>query len=149
MPWSRATLLDKTQRERAQPTTGSASAEEGGREPVGDRVDDQQRGRAAAAIRTFIAGRTLGDYKTDLMLRSAVERQFEILGEALSRALRLDPGLQERLAASRGAIDFRNVIAHEHDALAAATVWDIACNELPGLATDAASELSHLEAERR
>jgi uncharacterized protein with HEPN domain len=104
---------------------------------------------AAAAIRTFIAGRTLGDYKADLMLRSAVERQFEILGEALSRALRLDPALQERLPASRGAIDFRNVIAHECDALAAATVWDIAGNELPGLAADAASELSHLEAERR
>ena len=103
---------------------------------------------AAAAIRTFIAGRTLGDYQADLMLRSAVERQFEILGEALTRALRVDPGLKTRLPASRGAIDFRNVIAHEYDALAAATVWDIACNELPGLAADAASELARLDAER-
>jgi len=99
---------------------------------------------AAEAIRTFIAGRTPDDYKADLMLRSAVERQLEILGEALSRALRLDPGLQARLPASRGAIDFRNVIAHEYDALSAATVWDIARNELPSLASDAAAELARL-----
>jgi uncharacterized protein with HEPN domain len=101
---------------------------------------------AAAAIRLFIAGRTLSDYEADLMLRSAVERQFEILGEALTRALRLDPILQTRLQAARGAIDFRNVIAHEYDALSAATVWDIAVNELPGLAADAAAELARLGA---
>jgi len=97
---------------------------------------------AAAAIGGFIAGRTLDDYKADLMLRSAVERQFEILGGALARALRVDPGLRERLPASRGAIDFRNVIAHEYDALSATTVWDIARNELPALAADAAAELA-------
>jgi uncharacterized protein with HEPN domain len=113
------------------------------------RVHLQDTVTAAAAIAGFIAGRTLDDYKADLMLRSAVERQFEILGEALARALRLDPTLQSRLPASRGAIDFRNVIAHEYDALAAATVWDIACNELPGLAADAAAELSSLGTEHR
>ena len=101
---------------------------------------------ASEAIRAFIAGRTLGDYQTDLMVRSAVERQFEIIGEALARALRLDPTLQMRLPASRGAIDFRNVIANEYDALSAATVWDVARNELPGLASDAAAELARLEA---
>jgi uncharacterized protein with HEPN domain len=99
---------------------------------------------AAEAVSTFIAGRTLTDYQADLMLRSAVERQFEILGEALARALRLDSGLQDRLPAARGAIDFRNVIAREYDALSAATVWDIAQNELPGLAADAAAELARL-----
>jgi uncharacterized protein with HEPN domain len=113
------------------------------------RVYVQDMVTAAGAIRTFIAGRTLDEYKANLMLRSAVERQFEILGEALARALRLDPGLQTRLPACRGAIDFRNVIAHEYDALSAATVWDIARNELPGLAADAAAELARLDAERR
>ena len=104
---------------------------------------------AAAAIGGFVAGRTLDGYKADLMLRSAVERQFEILGEALARALLLDPELQERLPASRGAIDFRNVIAHEYDALAAATVWDIACNELPALAADVTAEFARREAAER
>lgn len=96
---------------------------------------------AAEAIAGFIAGRTLDDYGADLMLRSAVERQFEILGEAMRRAMTADPGLSERLPASRGVIDFRNVIAHEYDVLSAATVWDIACNELPLLAADVTQEL--------
>ena len=104
---------------------------------------------AAEAIHAFIAGRTLRDYRDDLMLRSAVERQFEILGEAMTRALRADAGLSQRLAASRGAIDFRNVVAHEYDALSPTTVWDIARNELPALAKEAAAELSRLDAERR
>lgn len=110
------------------------------------RVYLQDMVTAAAAIRAFIAGRTLDDFEADLMLRSAVERQFEILGEALARALRLDQELQTRIPASRGAIDFRNVISHEYDALSAATVWDIASNELPGLAADTAAELARLEA---
>ena len=104
---------------------------------------------AAEAIRGFIAGRTLRDYQADLMLRSAVERQFEILGEALARALRADAGLGERVGAVRGAIDFRNVIAHEYDTLSAAAVWDIARNELPALARDVAAELARLVTGRR
>ena len=108
------------------------------------RVDLHDVVAAAGAISTFLAGRTLRDYRQDLMLRSAVERQFEILGEAMTRALHTDPGLGERLTASRGAIDFRNVVAHEYDALSPATVWDIARHELPALATEAATELSRL-----
>jgi uncharacterized protein with HEPN domain len=104
---------------------------------------------AAGAIRGFVAGRTLRDYQSDLMLRSAVERQFEILGEALARALRADAGLAERVGAVRGAIDFRNVIAHEYDTLSAAAVWDIARNELPPLAEEVAAELARLGTERR
>lgn len=103
---------------------------------------------AAAAIREFTTGRTLRDYRDDLMLRSAVERQFEIIGEAMTRALRAEPDLNQRLAASRGAIDFRNVIVHDYDALSPATVWDIARHELPKLAREAAAELARLDVDQ-
>jgi len=45
----------------------------------------------------FNAGKTFSDYSTDPMLRSAVERQFEIIGETLVQALRLDPSLSSRM----------------------------------------------------
>ena len=43
--------------------------------------------RAAALLNEFTDGETFADYKRDAMLRAAVERQFEIIGEAMARAL--------------------------------------------------------------
>ncbi len=42
---------------------------------------------ACRLIDEFIAGRSFDDYQADAMLRSAVERQLEIVGEALNQAL--------------------------------------------------------------
>jgi uncharacterized protein with HEPN domain len=116
--------------------------------PRDTRVHLHDARAAAETVRDFIGGRTLEDYRSDLMLRSAVERQFEILGEALGRAIKVEPGLQEWVPALRGAIDFRNVIAHEYDRLADATIWDIACNELPALLADLEAELARRDASR-
>ncbi|MBA4370945.1 MAG: hypothetical protein C0418_05130 [Coriobacteriaceae bacterium] len=98
---------------------------------------------AASAIAEFLDGRGLDDYRDDRMLRSAVERQFEIIGEALNRALKVDPTLGDRLPAARGAIDFRNVVTHDYDRLADEHVYDIATGALPRLAEDVARELEH------
>ena len=46
---------------------------------------------AADSIATFVQGRSFADYAGELMLRSAVERQFEIAGEALTRLSREAP----------------------------------------------------------
>lgn len=43
---------------------------------------------AAALVTSFAAGKTFADYEHDPLLRSAIERQLEIIGEALSQALR-------------------------------------------------------------
>lgn len=90
---------------------------------------------AADAIATFTSGRTLDDYRSDLMLRSAVERQFEILGEAMTRALRAERGIAAAIDSARGVVDFRNVIAHDYEVLSDETVWDVAIGRLPALRT--------------
>lgn len=44
--------------------------------------------RAAEVLREFTAGRSFDQYRNDAMLRAAVERQFEIIGEAMARLAR-------------------------------------------------------------
>ena len=48
--------------------------------------------RAADSIAAFVESRSFADYAADLMLRSAVERQFEIAGEAFNRLSQEVPG---------------------------------------------------------
>ncbi|MCQ8103788.1 DUF86 domain-containing protein [Methylomonas sp. SURF-2] len=45
---------------------------------------------AAEAILEFVAGKTVADYRSDRLLRSAVERQFEIIGEALNQLCKIE-----------------------------------------------------------
>jgi uncharacterized protein with HEPN domain len=88
---------------------------------------------AAEAVGSFVVGRTLEDYRRNLMLRSAVERQLEILGEAMARALKVEPGLGLLVPDARRIIDFRNVVAHGYDVLDDARVWDVAVRLAPRL----------------
>lgn len=52
---------------------------------------------SAEAILEFVAGKTLADYSLDRLLRSAVERQFEIIGEALNQVCKIEPAWAERI----------------------------------------------------
>ena len=49
--------------------------------------------RAAERIVRFTKGQTYADYLADEMVRAAVERQSEIVGEAFNGLRRADPGL--------------------------------------------------------
>ncbi|MBN9215574.1 MAG: DUF86 domain-containing protein [Microbacterium sp.] len=59
----------------------------------------------------------------ELLLRSAVERQLEILGEALVRLRRDDPHLADRISDLRKIIGMRNILAHEYGDIDYETVW--------------------------
>ena len=51
-------------------------------------LDDMRR--AAALLSEFTTTKTLADYEADAMLRAAVERQFAIIGEAMTQLARID-----------------------------------------------------------
>ena len=78
---------------------------------------------ACARIAEFTADRTFEDYTQDALLRSAVERQFEIVGEAMARLLRAAPELEGRITDCRKIIAFRNILIHAYAAVSDAVVW--------------------------
>nr|WP_238598751.1 DUF86 domain-containing protein [Saccharothrix sp. ALI-22-I] len=53
-------------------------------------------------MRQFSAGKSFTDYESDAMLRSAVERQFEIIGEALNQLRKVDAELASAIRTSIG-----------------------------------------------
>ena len=89
---------------------------------------------AAAAVAGFIAGRTQADYLADRMLRSAVERQCEIVGEALNRLSRAAPEIAARIPELSRAVAFRNLLIHGYATVDDATVWRTVTEDLPALA---------------
>jgi len=66
---------------------------------------------AAEAILEFVAGKTVADYRSDRLLRSAVERQFEIIGEALNQLCKIEPAWAERIPDLPQIVAFRNLLA--------------------------------------
>lgn len=85
-------------------------------------------------ITDFIDGKNFEDFQQDRMLQLALEREFEIIGEALYRLARIEEGiLLQKIPEYRKIIDFRNVIAHGYDIIDEAALWDFAVNRVPEL----------------
>jgi YgiT-type zinc finger domain-containing protein len=91
---------------------------------------------AARLIQEFTQGRSLQEYTADVLLRSAVERQFGIIGEALVQARRTSPELCSRLSDVQQIIDFRNRLSHGDSDVAHDVVWNAIEQSLPVLATE-------------
>ena len=68
--------------------------------------------QAAGLIAEFTAGRDFDDYARDRMLRAAVEREFEIVGEALAQLSKIDQDVAARVSEHRRIIAFRNILIH-------------------------------------
>lgn len=100
--------------------------------------------RAADFLVHLTTGRTLDDYRADEVLRSAVERKFEILGEALNRLQKSDPALALQIPEHRQIISFRNVLIHGYDIIDEAVVWKIVQQDLPKLKQQVESMLANL-----
>ena len=68
-------------------------------------------------------------YEEDLKLKRAVERNIEIIGEAMNRILAHDSHIQ--LSNSRKIVDTRNRIIHGYDTVSDEVIYGIVVNHLP------------------
>lgn len=105
--------------------------------------------QAAAHVAQFTARRTLEEYQADAYLRSAVERQFEIMGEALNRLSRAAPETANRISHRQRIISFRNILVHGYDSVDAGVVWDIVLKYLPLLQAEVNRLVSEQPAAQR
>jgi uncharacterized protein with HEPN domain len=79
--------------------------------------------RAVELLKAFSMGKSFGDYTSDALLRSAVERQFEIVGEALNNLSKVDAQLASSIPDLRRIVAFRNVLIHGYATIDDALVW--------------------------
>jgi uncharacterized protein with HEPN domain len=99
--------------------------------------------QAAALIAQFTTGKSFEQYRKEPMLRAAVEREFEIIGEALSQLARYHPALVTRISESRRIIAFRNILIHRYTDVDDRLVWDVVETKLPILRREAETLLGN------
>lgn len=84
--------------------------------------------------------RSFHDYKANKLLRRAIEREIEIIGEATNRIMKEDSEFS--LNSARQIIDTRNWVIHGYDKVDDAIMWGIIVNHLPKLRSEIEQYLS-------
>ena len=87
---------------------------------------------AALAVEEFVSGHAYHEYLSNRMMRGAVERHIEIIGEAARRISAATKEAHPEIP-WRAIIGQRNVLAHEYDEILHEAVWAIATRRLPEL----------------
>ncbi|WP_394792264.1 DUF86 domain-containing protein [Rhodoferax sp.] len=88
---------------------------------------------SAVAIQSFTAGMDVAAYAGNAMAQAAVERKFEIIGEALNQLAKLDASVAARIPDLPQIVAFRNQLIHGYATVNVGTVWNITQNALPSL----------------
>ncbi|RYU92301.1 DUF86 domain-containing protein [Mucilaginibacter terrigena] len=81
-------------------------------------------------IENFIGGKKVySAFESNLMLQQAVERNIEIIGEAVNNLLKINPEIA--ITSARRMVDARNKIIHGYDEIQLVQIWNIVVNHLP------------------
>ena len=89
---------------------------------------------ACEEIILFTEDMSIDEFKKDRILQLALERQFEIIGEALYRLDRIDHDhLADNIPEYQKIIGFRNIITHGYDIIDYDVLWDFAKERVPEL----------------
>lgn len=75
--------------------------------------------------------RILDEYLSNKTKRRAVERELEIIGEAVSKLLKINPDIS--ISYARQIVDLRNKVIHAYDNVNDIVIWSIIMNHLPTL----------------
>jgi uncharacterized protein with HEPN domain len=87
--------------------------------------------QAIEEIQDFMKGMDFSAYKDSPVTQRAVERDFEIIGEALNRIKRIDEKIIENVSEHHRIIGFRNILIHGYDMVDEMIVWSAVENHLP------------------
>ncbi len=88
--------------------------------------------QAISEINSFIPElKNFKDFQKDLKTKRAVERNIEIIGEAMSRILKGNPDI--KIGNTRKIVDTRNRIIHGYDSVSEEVIWGIIVRNLPEL----------------
>ena len=85
----------------------------------------------------------LESYSSNLVIKRAVERELEIIGEALGNAIKMDEALQ--ISNARKIINTRNKIIHGYDEVDDGVIWSILIRHLPILKIEVQKLLNEQE----
>ena len=88
---------------------------------------------AVERVTRFAAGKAFAHYEADELLRSAVERRLEIVGEVLGKLRQVDPETARKIQALPRAIGLRNVLIHGYATVDDRIVWGVVEANLPDL----------------
>jgi len=81
-------------------------------------------------IQTFVGEpKIFASFEQNIMLQQAVERNLEIIGEAVNSILKIDPEI--KITGARRMVDTRNKIIHGYDEIQPVQIWNIIINHLP------------------
>ena len=72
-------------------------------------------------------------YRNNIMLKRAIERNFEIIGEAINRIITRDNSFESRITNAKAIIGLRNQVIHAYDNISDENIWSIIINHLPKL----------------
>ena len=88
---------------------------------------------AAQAIESFVAGLDAGSYAKSELVHSAVERKFEVIGEALNQLSKADASMSAKVPHLAQIVAFRNQLIHGYALVDHDTVWGVIQQSLPAL----------------
>jgi uncharacterized protein with HEPN domain len=89
-------------------------------------------------------GKTVEDYRNDRMFRSALERELQIIGEAMLQLDSVSPQTAEKISQHRNIIGFRHVLVHGYANLDPDTVWNVVETKISVLLGEAKELLQEL-----